>query len=251
MGFGAQKLSRPTVLIGLSWFLVILYNAPILKFSPAIFCNFHLGPKLWHHKWRNFRFCKSCRRAMRFTPLDSSDDFMGRGGLRFSLSLIVSELWRPSSSWSWIRQLPPPHHNRFMAPFPGPPGWAGARRDSTARLILARVPEENLWAWVGRPSCHPTNKKHWRKLEARTPVCGLTLSFLRPLLNYRGNGRYSLTPVRLLQPCIFSYLNADFSKLYHLPASILSAADQQKIYNLLETIDVHANQTAVLTNTNL
>ena len=29
----------------------------------------------------------------RFPPLDSSDDFMGRGGLRFSLSLIsVSEL---------------------------------------------------------------------------------------------------------------------------------------------------------------
>jgi len=31
---------------------------------------------------------------MRFSPLGSSDDFMGRGGLRFSLSLIVSELWR-------------------------------------------------------------------------------------------------------------------------------------------------------------
>jgi len=30
---------------------------------------------------------------MRFSPLDSSDDFMGRGGLRFSLFLIVSELW--------------------------------------------------------------------------------------------------------------------------------------------------------------
>jgi len=29
---------------------------------------------------------------MRFPPLDSSEDFMGRGGLRFSLSLIVSEL---------------------------------------------------------------------------------------------------------------------------------------------------------------
>jgi len=29
---------------------------------------------------------------MRFSPLDSSEDFMGRGGLRFSLSLIVSEL---------------------------------------------------------------------------------------------------------------------------------------------------------------
>jgi len=31
---------------------------------------------------------------MRFSPLDSSDDFMGRGVLRFSLSLIVSEFWR-------------------------------------------------------------------------------------------------------------------------------------------------------------
>jgi len=23
-------------------------------------------PKLWRHPWRNFRFCKSCRTAMRF-----------------------------------------------------------------------------------------------------------------------------------------------------------------------------------------
>ena len=39
----------------------------MLKFSRAIFCNFHLEPKLWRHKWRNFRFCKSCR-AMRIAP---------------------------------------------------------------------------------------------------------------------------------------------------------------------------------------
>jgi len=31
---------------------------------------------------------------MHFSPLDSSEDFMGRGGLRFSVSLIVPELWR-------------------------------------------------------------------------------------------------------------------------------------------------------------
>jgi len=31
---------------------------------------------------------------MRFSPLVSSEDFMGRGGLRFSLSVIVSVLWR-------------------------------------------------------------------------------------------------------------------------------------------------------------
>jgi len=31
---------------------------------------------------------------MRFSPLDSSDDFMPQGGLRISLSLIVYDLWR-------------------------------------------------------------------------------------------------------------------------------------------------------------
>ena len=65
---GLKKLSRPTVLIGLCWFLVILYNAPILKFSQPFFCNFHLEPKLWRHKWRNFHVCESCRRAMRIAP---------------------------------------------------------------------------------------------------------------------------------------------------------------------------------------
>ena len=30
-----------------------------------------------------FAICKSCRRAMRFSPLHNSEDFMGRGGLRF------------------------------------------------------------------------------------------------------------------------------------------------------------------------
>jgi len=89
---GLNKLSRPTVLTGLSRFLVILQNAPILKFSRAIFCNFYLEPKLWRHKWRHFRFCKSCCRAMWFSPLDSSEDFMGQGGLRFSLSVIVSDI---------------------------------------------------------------------------------------------------------------------------------------------------------------
>jgi len=39
-----KKLSRPTVLIGLSWCLVILYNAPILKFSRAIFAISVLNP---------------------------------------------------------------------------------------------------------------------------------------------------------------------------------------------------------------
>jgi len=27
-------------------------------FLEPFFCNFHLEPKLWRHKWRNFRFCR-------------------------------------------------------------------------------------------------------------------------------------------------------------------------------------------------
>ena len=89
-GFGAQKtipsysFDRIVLIFG---YIIERTNAKILS---SHFCNFHLEPKLWRH----FRFCKSCRRAMWFTPLDSSHDFMRRGGLRFSLSLIVSELWR-------------------------------------------------------------------------------------------------------------------------------------------------------------
>jgi len=52
---GLKKLSPPAVLIGLSWFLLILWNASIPKFSWAIFCNFHLEPKLWCHKWHKPR----------------------------------------------------------------------------------------------------------------------------------------------------------------------------------------------------
>jgi len=94
MRLGAQKTisSYSFDRIVLSFgYIVERTNTKILS---SHFCNFHLEPKLWRHRWRNFRFCKSCRSVMRFSPLDSSEDFMGRGGLRFSLSLVVSKLWR-------------------------------------------------------------------------------------------------------------------------------------------------------------
>jgi len=94
-GFGAQK----TILsYGFDW-IVLIFSYIVERTNTKIpsshfFCSFHFEPKLWHHKWCNFRFCESCCVAMRFSPLDSWDDFMGRGGLRFSLSVIVSEVWR-------------------------------------------------------------------------------------------------------------------------------------------------------------
>jgi len=47
---------------------------------------------------------------------------------------------RPNHVWKysrdaicgdWRLRLPPPHHNHFMALFPGLPGWAGARRETS------------------------------------------------------------------------------------------------------------------------
>jgi len=59
-----------------------------LRMRPVIIINQSIN----HGLGLGLGFCKSCRTAMRFSPLDSSKDFMGRGGLRLSLSLILSEL---------------------------------------------------------------------------------------------------------------------------------------------------------------
>jgi len=71
------------------------------------------------------------------------------------------------------------HHKRFMALFPGPPGWASARRklldfmvqgkinksrytDHTAERHSMRTnqcppPPSPIFSQAGRPSCRPTN----------------------------------------------------------------------------------------------
>ena len=86
-GLSAEKLSCPTVLVGLSSFDRILgyiverTNTKIL--SSHFFAISVLNPKCDVINDVISAFAKSCRRAMRFSPLDSSEDFMGRDGLRF------------------------------------------------------------------------------------------------------------------------------------------------------------------------
>ena len=52
---------------------------------------------------------------MLFSPLDSSEDFMGRRGLRFSLSVIVSELWRHQWRHNELCGLHPGREPRSIA----------------------------------------------------------------------------------------------------------------------------------------
>jgi len=72
-----------------------------------------------------------------------------------------------------------PHHNRFTALFPGPPGWAGARREPLVFMVQGKInrgrhtdrpagrnsirtkqcpsPPSAYCLRAGCPSCRPTN----------------------------------------------------------------------------------------------
>ena len=75
---------------------------------------------------------------------------------------------------------PPPHHNRFTAFFPGPPGWAGGSRELLNFMVQGQInrgrhtdhstgrhsvrtsqclppPSPILFLQARCPSCHPTN----------------------------------------------------------------------------------------------
>jgi len=45
-------------------------------------------------------------------------------------------------------QYTPPHHNRFAAPFLGPPGWAGSRRELLDFMVQGEINR-------GRHADHP------------------------------------------------------------------------------------------------
>ena len=71
------------------------------------------------------------------------------------------------------------HHNRFMALFPGPPRWAGARRELLDFVVQGKINRGRhtdhpagrhsirtnqcsplpspIFLQAGFPSCHPTN----------------------------------------------------------------------------------------------
>jgi len=57
------------------------------------------------------------------------------------LPVPVSSAFQSNKKWSdeWLLRLPPPHHNHFTALFPGPPGWAGARRELLDFMVQGKV----------------------------------------------------------------------------------------------------------------
>jgi len=80
-----------------------------------------------------------------------------------------------------------PHHNRFTALFPGPPGWAGARRELLDCMVQGKIntgrhtdhpagrhsirtkqcpaspSPHTLYRPDALPAAQPTVSKHWRQ----------------------------------------------------------------------------------------
>ena len=88
----------------------------------------------------------------------------------------------------WTQQQPPPHHNHVMALFPGPPGWASARRELLDFMVQGKInrgrhtdhPDGRysirtkqcpppsfpiFYRSDALPVAQPTVSKHWRQLD--------------------------------------------------------------------------------------
>jgi len=92
-----------------------------------------------------------------------------------------------------INLIPPPlpsHHNRFTAIFPGPPGWAGARRELLDVMVQGKInrgrytdnpaerhsirtnqcpppPTPTFYRLDALPVAQPTVSEHWRQKHWR------------------------------------------------------------------------------------
>jgi len=69
--------------------------------------------------------------------------------------------WFSNVSTIW-HQSPPPHHNRFTALFPGPSGWASARRELLDFMVQGKINR-------GRHTDHPYGRHSIRTKQCPPP----------------------------------------------------------------------------------
>jgi len=71
---------------------------------------------------------------------------------------------------------PPPHHNRFTALFPGPPGWAGARSELLDFIVQEKINR-------GRHTDHPAGR-HSIQTNQRPPPPSLIVAHTRQFTSH-------------------------------------------------------------------
>jgi len=82
-------------------------------------------------------------------------------GMQMSCSTITQLSTYPIFLSSVI-QSPPPHHNRFTALYPGPPGWASARREPLDFMVQGKTNR-------GKNTDHPAGRHSIRANQCPPP----------------------------------------------------------------------------------
>jgi len=81
--------------------------------------------------------------------------------VRFDLTSLINYT-PPFQFLLWWTQPKPHHHNRFTAFFPGPPGWAGARRELLDFMVQRKI-------YRGRHTDHPAGRHSIRTNQCPPP----------------------------------------------------------------------------------
>jgi len=100
------------------------------------------------------------------------------------------------------------HHNRFTAPSPGPPGWAGVRREPMDFMVQGKInrgrhtdhpagrhsiqtnqcpppPSPIFYRPDALPATQPTVSKHWRQLHQTSSLSKILTLALDPVRFHR------------------------------------------------------------------
>ena len=96
---------------------------------------------------------------------------------------VMSWLWEELTARFWLNDCTPlnvwctskpaktlPHHNRFTTLFPGPPGWAGARRELLDFMVQGKINR-------GKHTDHPAGRHSIRTNQCPPPPSPI---FYRP-----------------------------------------------------------------------
>ena len=112
------------------------------------------------------------------------------------------------------------HHNHFTALFPGPPGWAGARRGLLDFMVQGKI---------NRGRCRPSG---WVPLHLDQPVPTSTIpqrnTVIKNLAPVQLFGRWWCwlwPPYRIEQAIIFSSRGFFFFLVFFIPRLISAVAD--------------------------
>ena len=141
----------------------------------------------------NTAFNNSCRRFRHLSNNNSQTELFINSGIVHSFQLIKYDdevSWPRQVQMFWITKIPatllssfknylPHHHHHFTALFPGPPGWAAARKELLDFMVQGKINRgrhtnhldgrhsiqvnqcpplpSSIFLQAGCPSCRPTN----------------------------------------------------------------------------------------------